>query len=127
MSSWNLSRTIQLHQSARLTRRASQKLGLVSQTGAIGDYTVRGNLRIATQLGPYAWTVLPGDKPDAPRGWKGMSGSAPCRTGTDEKLYLFGAVQEIPADFSKGLLEVACLLFPSADATRNCVTSMSGS
>ncbi len=36
-----------------------------------------------------------------------MSGSAVCRFGSDDKLYLFGVVQEIPANFSEGLLNVA--------------------
>jgi hypothetical protein len=77
--------------------------------GTVRDYTVRGILRIASQLGPYAWSVPPADKPDDPRGWKGMSGAAACRIGPDDKLYLFGAVQEVPANFSHGQLEVARL------------------
>ena len=71
------------------------------------DYSVWGGLRIATQLGPYAWTVLGADKPDKPQGWKGMSGSGVCQFGLDDKFYLFGAVQESPANFSEGLLRVA--------------------
>ena len=71
------------------------------------DYSVWGGLRIASQLGPYAWTVLGADKPDEPQGWKGMSGSAVCRFGADDRLYVFGAVQQIPTNFSSGFLEVA--------------------
>ncbi len=71
------------------------------------DYSVWGALRIASQLGPYAWTVLGADKPDKPIGWKGMSGSSVCQFGLDDKLYLFGAVHEVPAHFSEGLVEVA--------------------
>jgi hypothetical protein len=71
------------------------------------DYSVYGTLRIASQLGPYAWTVLGADKPDKPEGWKGMSGSSACRFGANGKLYLFGIVQEVPANFSEGQLEVA--------------------
>jgi len=71
------------------------------------DYAVWGVLRNASQLGPYGWTVPGADKPDKLRGWKGMSGSALCRLGPNDKLYLFGAVQEIPANFSGGLIEVA--------------------
>jgi len=79
----------------------------VSEGDALCDYSVRGNLRIASQRRPYVWSVLPSDKPDQPQGWKGMSGSAVCRFGSDDKLYLFGAVQEVPANFSEGQLEVA--------------------
>jgi hypothetical protein len=32
-----------------------------------------------------------------------------CRLGSDDKLYLFGVVQEVPANFTGGLLEVARL------------------
>jgi hypothetical protein len=76
---------------------------------AARDYTVRGDLRIASQNGPYAWCLRPADRPDDPVGWKGMSGAAVCRLGSDGKLSLFGAVQEVPANFSGGLLEVARL------------------
>jgi hypothetical protein len=52
-------------------------------TEAVRDYTVRGILRIASQFGPYAWSVPPADKPDNPLKWKGMSGAAACRIGPD--------------------------------------------
>ena len=74
--------------------------------GKLRGYTVGGRLRLA-QLGPYAWTVAPADKPDNVHGWKGMSGAAVCYQGTEDKLYLFGAVQQVPANFSGGMLEVA--------------------
>jgi len=77
--------------------------------GTLRDYTVRGILRIASQLGPYTWSVPPADKPDDPHGWRGMSGAAVCRIGSDDKLYLFGVVQQVPANFSHGQLEVARL------------------
>jgi hypothetical protein len=85
---------------------------------AVRDYTVRGSLRIATQYGPhapYAWSVPFADKPDDPHGWKGMSGAAVCKVGPDQQLYLFGTVQEVPANFSGGLLEVAPLSAAFAD------------
>jgi NB-ARC domain len=83
-----------------------------SATDTVRDYIVRGSLRIATQYGssaPYAWSVPAADKPDDPRGWKGMSGAAVCKVGPNQELYLFGTVQEVPANFSGGLLEVAQL------------------
>jgi tetratricopeptide (TPR) repeat protein len=79
----------------------------VSETGKLRDYRVRGSLRLAAQFGPYVWTVPPGDKPDNPRGWQGMSGAAACYVGPDDKLYLFGSVEQVPANFSGGMLEVA--------------------
>jgi Trypsin-like peptidase domain len=83
--------------------------GWLNAAGEVRDYTVNGALRIASQLGPFAWSVHPADKPDKPKDWKGMSGAAVCCIGGDDKLYLFGAVQEIPANFSDGLLEIARL------------------
>jgi tetratricopeptide (TPR) repeat protein len=76
-------------------------------TGKLRDYTVRGSLRLSGQMGPYAWSVPAADKPDDPRGWKGMSGAAACYVGQDGTLYLFGVVQQVPANFSGGMLEVA--------------------
>ncbi len=87
----------------------------VSEADAVRDYFVRGNLRVASQRGPYGWSVQPADKPDDPHGWKGMSGSAVCRFGSDGKLYLFGIVQEIPANFSEGLLDVARISYAFED------------
>jgi NB-ARC domain len=87
-------------------------------TDTVRDYTVRGSLRVATQYepyAPYAWSVPSADKPDDPHGWKGMSGAAVCKVGPDQKLYLFGTVQEVPANFSGGLLEVAQLSAAFAD------------
>ena len=81
------------------------------------DYTVNGALRIASQLGPFAWSVPPANKPDKPKDWKGMSGAVQCRTGSDDdKLYLFGAVQEVPVNFSDSLLEIARLAKAFDDA-----------
>jgi len=79
----------------------------VPATGKLREYTVRGSLRLAGQLGPYAWSVQPADKPDDPHGWRGMSGAGVCYVGTEDKLYLFGTVQQVPASFSGGMLEVA--------------------
>jgi tetratricopeptide (TPR) repeat protein len=79
----------------------------VSEAGKLRDYRVKGSLRLAAQFGPYVWTVPPGDKPDDPRGWQGMSGAAACYVGPDDKLYLFGSVQQVPANFTGGMLEVA--------------------
>jgi tetratricopeptide (TPR) repeat protein len=88
----------------------------LTETGRLRDYTVRGNLRVAVQLGPYAWSVPPADKPDDPQGWKGMSGAAVCHAGSDDKLYVLGVVQQVPADFSGGLLEVAKISGGFSDA-----------
>jgi hypothetical protein len=87
----------------------------LTETGTIRDYRVPGSLRIATQHGPYTWSVAPADKPDDPHGWKGMSGAAVCKVGPDNELYLFGAVQEVPANFSGGLLQVSRLSAAFAD------------
>ena len=53
-----------------------------TETDAIRDYTLGGKLRVASQHGPYAWTVSPADKPDSRDGWKGMSGGAVFTTPT---------------------------------------------
>jgi hypothetical protein len=99
----------------------------VSEGNTLRDYSVRGKLRIASQRGPYAWSIESADRPDDPSGWKGMSGSAVCRLGSDEKLYLFGVVQEIPANFS-GLLEVARLsqAFEDSDFKRHLQVALGG-
>lgn len=78
------------------------------------DYIVDGSLRVATQYGPYTWTVAYSNNPDDPHGWKGMSGAGVCHVGADNKLYLFGVVQEVPPNFS-GLLEVARISDAIAD------------
>jgi hypothetical protein len=80
-----------------------------SETDAIRDYTLGGQLRIASQHGPYAWTVSPGDKPDSRDGWKGISGAAVCKIAPDNELHVLGALESVPADFSGGLLDVARL------------------
>jgi hypothetical protein len=87
-----------------------------TETGMLRDYTVPGNLRIAAQLGPYGWTVALENKPDDPSGWKGMSGAAVCYVGQDDKLYVFGVVEEVPANFPGGLLQVARISHGFADA-----------
>jgi tetratricopeptide (TPR) repeat protein len=88
-----------------------------TETGSLRDYTVRGGLRLAQEHGTYAWNVPPADKPDDPLKWKGMSGAGVCYTGTKDKLYLFGAVQQVPANFSSGgMLEVARVSDGLADA-----------
>lgn len=85
-------------------------------TGKVWDYTARGVLRIAAQLGPYVWSVPPADKPDEPQGWKGMSGAGVCRVAPDGRLYLLGAIQEVAAGFSHGQLKVARLSWAFRDA-----------
>jgi hypothetical protein len=80
-----------------------------TENDAIRDYTLSGQLRNASQQGPYGWAVQPADKPDNRDGWKGMSGGGVCKIGRDDKLLLFGAVQSVPANFSGGLLDVARL------------------
>lgn len=71
------------------------------------DFSVPGSLWIPTRDGPYGWLVA--TSPDERAGWKGMSGASVCHVDTDGKLYLFGAVQQIPANFSHGQLDVARL------------------
>jgi hypothetical protein len=71
------------------------------------DYSVHGVLRIVSDREPYAWDVLLADKPDKPQGWKGMSGANLRWFGADGRLHLFGAVQQVPANFSGGKLEAA--------------------
>jgi tetratricopeptide (TPR) repeat protein len=96
------------------------KLGMIDHVDAAGfpearytetenlrDYSVRGSLRLAQEHGTYSWSVPQADKPDDPRKWRGMSGAGVCYVGTTDKLYLFGAVQQVPANFSDGMLEVA--------------------
>ncbi len=71
------------------------------------DYSVYGVLRIVSNRGPFAWDILPADVPDETKGWQGMSGASLCRIGDDGRLHLFGAVQQVPANFSGGKLEAA--------------------
>jgi len=73
------------------------------------DFTALGRLSMVTRHGPYGWSVPQATSPDEPPGWKGMSGAAVCHVGPDDKLYLFGVVQEVPANFSHGQLNVARL------------------
>jgi tetratricopeptide (TPR) repeat protein len=106
--------------SVKPTFASYDQLGTIDDTDAVGfpeawsagrgklqDYRVRGALRLAARYGPYAWSVSPADKPDDPQQWRGMSGAAVSNVGPDGNLYLFGAVQQVPANFSGGLLEVA--------------------
>ena len=79
------------------------------------DYSLSGQLRIATQHGPYAWTVAPGDKPDNRDGWKGMSGGAVCKIEADA-LHILGVLEAVPANFSGGQLSVARLSFAFAES-----------
>ena len=62
-------------------------------------YTVAGRFQLASKGGPYTWSVSPSDNPDQPRGWKGMSGAVVWRRGFKDRPYLFGVVQEVPANF----------------------------
>jgi len=82
----------------------------------VRDYTVSGSLRVASQHGPYAWSVSSADKPDDAHGWKGMSGAAVCRVGTDDKIYVFGVVEDVPENFTGGLLQVARLSYAFTDS-----------
>jgi hypothetical protein len=77
-----------------------------SPVEGLQEYIVHGTLRIATRHGPYTWSVRIDDMPNKTQGWKGMSGAAVCYAGADEKLYLFGAVATVPANFSR-LLQVS--------------------
>jgi hypothetical protein len=78
-------------------------------SGTVRDYTVRGDLRIATQNAPYAWTVPVADRPDDPRQWAGMSGSVVGHVDSVDRLHVFGSVQHVPPNFSGGMLSVARL------------------
>ncbi len=69
----------------------------------LDDYLVPGVLRCPGQYGPYVWNVARADKPNDKRGWRGMSGAGVCRVETDGSLYLFGAVEEVPVNFSHQL------------------------
>ena len=69
----------------------------------LDDYLAPGVLRGPSQYGPYVWNVPRADKPDDKRGWRGMSGAGVCRVETDGRLYLFGAVEEVPVNFSHQL------------------------
>ena len=71
-------------------------------------YLAPGVLRIPGQFGPYVWNVPLADKPNRKRGWRGMSGAGVCRFEQDGRLYLFGAVEEVPVHFSHQL-QVASL------------------
>ncbi len=97
-------------------------------TGALRDYNLSGSLRIAERDGPYAWTVSMADKPDRPQGWQGMSGSVVCHVSPDDELHVFGVVQEVPADFTSGMLQVARLSAAFGnDAFRNALRIALGS
>ena len=71
-------------------------------------YLAPGVLRIPGQFGPYVWNVPLADKPNRKRGWRGMSGAGVCQFEQDGRLYLFGAVEEVPVHFSHQL-QVASL------------------
>jgi hypothetical protein len=73
------------------------------------EYSVHGTLRVAVQNGPYAWTVAYGDSPDNKTGWQGMSGASIALFDANQRVHLFGVVEEIPANFSNGQLSVARL------------------
>ena len=74
-------------------------------TSSTRDFNVPGSLWISSQGHPYSWIVT--SPPDMPVGWKGMSGAAVCHLDSQDRLYLFGVVQEVPANFSHGQLQVA--------------------
>ena len=86
-----------------------------TRTTPTRDYTLSGRLRIATQRGPYAWTVAQGDKPDSRDGWKGMSGGTACKLGPNDTLHILGVLQEVAANFSGGQVSVGRLSFAFAD------------
>jgi hypothetical protein len=77
--------------------------------GTIHEYTVSGSLRNVDLYGPYAWRVAFADKPDYAKGWQGMSGAAVCHISPDDNLYLVGVIEEVPANFTGGLLRAARL------------------
>jgi hypothetical protein len=75
----------------------------------VRDYTVRGTLRISSQDAAFSWTVAAADKPNHPQKWAGMSGSVVGREDAYGSFHLFGAVQEVPPNFTEGMLSVARL------------------
>ena len=81
------------------------------------EYSVHGDLRIASANAPFAWDVPPASKPDLRCHWEGMSGAAACIVGPNGALHVFGAVQQVPANFSSGQLEVARLSEAFEDAS----------
>lgn len=77
--------------------------------GRARDYTVHGRLINAEQGAEFDWAIPPANKPDDPTKWVGMSGAVVAREGKAGSLHLFGSVQEVPSNFSSGLLKVARL------------------
>jgi hypothetical protein len=69
-------------------------------------YCPSGSLAIVSDDPLYSWSVTSAYKPDDPDGWEGMSGAAVSHW-RDDRLYLFGVVQKVPANFSYGQLDVA--------------------
>jgi hypothetical protein len=78
-------------------------------SGHARDYTVHGSLISAEQGAGFDWAVPPANKPDDPKKWIGMSGAVVAREGKTNSLHLFGSVQEVPGNFSSGLLKIARL------------------
>ena len=87
------------------------------------DFTVPGSLWISTRDGSYGWLVAA--RPDDRTGWQGMSGAVVCHL-VDDTLHLFGVVEQVPANFSHGQLEVARLskAFEDADFCHLLQTAM---
>jgi hypothetical protein len=89
------------------------------------DLTVSGTLWVSTRDGPYTWIAVL--HPDRREGWKGMSGATVCLPGDDGRVYLFGVVQQVPANFSGGTLDVARVSNAIADdAFRRLVEDSTG-
>lgn len=81
--------------------------------GKTRDLTVPGTLWVSTRDGPYTWNAIL--RPDRREGWKGMSGAVVCLPSEHGRLYLFGVVQQVPANFSQGSLDVARVSFALTD------------
>jgi hypothetical protein len=88
-----------------------------TEADGIQDHTLGGQLRVAAERGPYTWVVEPAYNPDSRDGWKGMSGGAVCKIGIHEELHLFGVLQSVPANFSRGMLTVARISSAFSDQT----------
>lgn len=80
--------------------------------GALRPYPVFGQLRPADVGGGYLWTVEAADKPDHVTQWSGLSGTSLVISLGQDRLFLFGVIEEVPANFSGGMLKVVDFFAP---------------
>ena len=81
--------------------------------GRTRDFTVPGTLWSTTRDGPYGWNAMA--RPDDAEGWKGMSGATLYVPTEDGRICLLGILQQVPANFTRGLLDAARMAGPFAD------------